>query len=226
MRSPRNARKVEVLITTLVVSGLLVALAFTLFRPAFASAQGRADWVTTLDSVEKVTDTLAHIATVFALIAGGVWTYYTFIKGRVLTPRLEPHVSGRILHRGRTKFLLVRLSLTNRGATKVEVDQKGTALVVYALALDADADAAWKLVKACEVFLNHKWIEPGEAVEEPALVPLPAAEQAAFKLRLRVNSHSTTWETFSITEDAPDAPHAGDAARGADRSPKRRRGHE
>lgn len=226
MRPFKNARKVAASLSALVALALIIVLAAFLLKPAFAATQGRMDWAATLTNVEKATDTLAHLATGLALVAGGVWTYYTFIKGRVLTPRLEPCVSGRILHRGKTKFLLAKLTLRNPGATKVELDQKGTALVVYALPLNVDADASWKLVKACEVFVNHQWIEPGEAVEEPALVPLPAAEQAVFKLRLRVNSYSTTWETFCITEDAPDTAVAPDAAGGGDRSSKRKRSHE
>lgn len=51
------------------------------------------------------------------------------------------------------------------------------------------------------ILKDHQWIEPGEVIEEPLLVPVPETESIFFKVRLRVNSHDKIWETAAIIED-------------------------
>src|ERR1051325_5355174 len=49
------------------------------------------DWARTKD----FTDAIANLTQTLALLAGGVWAYFKFAKGRTFRDRLTPSVSGR-----------------------------------------------------------------------------------------------------------------------------------
>jgi hypothetical protein len=173
--------------------------------------QTAADGTMALDDWDKVFSILSNLATIVALVLGGIWTYYTFIKGRTLTPHLEPKVYGRVLKKEEEKYLLATIQIKNIGATRVDIERSGTVLVVYLYRANiknpAREDDLWeRFYKAPPILTNHYWIEPNETIEEPALIPLPAIDSAIYKIRLRVNSTKTTWTADTIIEGVAAVP--------------------
>ena len=61
------------------------------------------DWTSTKD----FTDAFANLTQSVALIAGGVWAYFKFAKGRTFQDRLIPTVSGRLVSINGSVFLVV-----------------------------------------------------------------------------------------------------------------------
>lgn len=162
------------------------------------------DWEATLSSWEKVTSIAQNIVTVIAIFIGAIWTYYTFIKGRTLTPRLELKILPRIFKSGNLKYLVATIQLKNAGSSKVDIVQKGSLLGVYTYEpkqnKDSPESVEWVQYRASSVLANHHWIEPGEIVEEPVLIPIVENDSTIYKVLFRINSRQTTWMVESIIE--------------------------
>lgn len=120
----------------------------------------------------------AHIGTLIGLGAAGVWGYFNFIKSRTYHPRLEMTVSGELRLKGNQQYLVPRVTLKNIGKSKVELIQRGSGYRVWTTSGKADAigELSWSGGKPVfEMFLDHKWIEPGETIfDELSLFSLPS----------------------------------------------------
>jgi hypothetical protein len=60
----------------------------------------------TLSKLQKVFDILLNITSGAAVVIGGIWTYYRFIKGRTFAPKLEPKISGEAKHQQNGIYLI------------------------------------------------------------------------------------------------------------------------
>jgi hypothetical protein len=158
-----------------------------------------------LDTVEKGFSILEHAVTCLALITAGIWTYYTYIKGRLLAVRLELKVTGQLISVHGGHYIIARGTLKNVGNVKVKIDQYGTALILETFDRDTSdtnlqetGQVTWRRVKASSVFVDHHWIEPGETIEEEALITVPPGSFNAYKLALRANTPKTTFTASSV----------------------------
>lgn len=209
--TPLSAKRHWLTLTAVAIFIALTALFFlsNLISPPSSQIHLRQiDWKATLDNFDKASNVLQNVFTVIALIIGGVWTYFTFVKGRALTPRLEPKLSLKTFKSGERKYLVVTVQLKNAGSAKVDIVQRGTLVGIYSYEPNttepASEDIRWNKYKASSILKDHHWIEPGETIEEPVLVPLPASASAIYKVLLRVNSKKTTWTIEAIIEGRTD----------------------
>lgn len=192
------------------ISGQEVPAPIASSSPAAQTTPKITDANTNLEAWQKPLDIVQSMFTITALIVGGIWTYFTFIKGRTLTPRLEPKLSLRVFKMGTQKYLSARIQLTNTGTSKVDILQEGTLLGVFSFepgmtGVKAE-DIKWERYdKASTILKDHHWIEPGETIEEPALIPLPPADLTIYKVLLRINSKKTTWIVEAIIEGSVEA---------------------
>lgn len=176
----------------------------------------------TLEQWEHFWANFEHIFTVGAIIAGGVWAWFHYFRGRVYWPRLEPRVTGEIVCVGKRAYLRAVVRLHNVGLSRVEILQRGSGLTVqgYEELDQPDGIEPARLeaeVAVVEVFTDHQWIEPNEIVEEQHLLVLPATRSSAFRLKLFINSQETrkflsriwkrrelTWTADAIVPRSPD----------------------
>src|SRR5436190_24290972 len=49
--------------------------------------------------------------TTLAIVIGGIWTYFNFIRGRIYNPRLEPAIFGTLFENKGVRFVIVRARL-------------------------------------------------------------------------------------------------------------------
>src|SRR5215213_5150613 len=77
------------------------------------------DWTRTKDFTEALTNVTQSVA----LLAGGVWAYFKFVKGRTFRDRLTPTVSGRLVSINGAIFLVVTTEIKNVGLSKITIDQ-------------------------------------------------------------------------------------------------------
>jgi hypothetical protein len=155
-----------------------------------------------LGKVQTIADILQKLFTIAAIIVGAIWTYFNFFRGRTYKMRLEPEVSGKAVTINGLNHLLAAIRLKNVGLSRVEIEQKGTALELLAYnAPDGTKNivsAAWDRLTAFPVFESNRLIEPGEIIEEKRLIVVPTNERTAFRLRLRLVSHGSAWEAMDI----------------------------
>jgi hypothetical protein len=108
------------------------------------------------DSFKNITGGIQSIVTASAVIIGGVWAYFKFVRGRTYRPRLAVEAEGQWLKLGDaspprrgimrrtvlhatdvgTDVFHTRVRVTNIGASKVTLKQYGTGLTVSLPARD------------------------------------------------------------------------------------------
>ena len=167
------------------------------------------DWQGTWEVSEKFSATLQNFATVAALGVAGVWTYYLFIKGRVLKPRLEPKVAGEMISIDSKKYICISAELTNVGSSKVEIPREGLYLDVFAQGahpeISAD-DAArfkvlstrWEPLLPFDVLTRHEWIEPTETIRDQVLVEILTTGSIAYRIDFVIFASGMRWMATSI----------------------------
>ena len=67
-------------------------------------------------------------ATTLALVLGGLWAYYKYIRGRVFSHRLELTIEGRLLEREAVATLSLEVRVKNVGLARFVIDQERTLL--------------------------------------------------------------------------------------------------
>ena len=156
----------------------------------------------TLDNLEKV-------ATITAVIIGGLWAYFNYFRGRTYKPRLELKVTGNLIRRDETNYLLAVAQLSNVGLSKIKIKQEGTALLV---SLYQNFDTVTKVLSvdydhlaAFPVFEYHLWVEPGEQIEEQQLIVLPDLERPILRVELRIVCQRSLfrnieWKSWSVVQ--------------------------
>lgn len=161
------------------------------------------NWSKTKD----VFDVLKNAATIIAFGAGGVWAYFNFFKGRTYRSRLEPKVSGKIISRDGAYYLIVTAQLKNVGLSAVRIDQKGSALRVFAYTLGERPSKPRNVEESrlitLSIFEDHGWIEPGELIEDQRLIAIPDSEHVALQIKLRLVSNKIEWNSAAIIEPPP-----------------------
>lgn len=161
------------------------------------------NWSKTKD----VFDVLKNMATIIAIGAGAVWAYFNFFKGRTYRSRLEPKVSGKVISRNGTFYLIVTAQLKNVGLSDVRIDQKGSALRVFAYTVGECPAKARSVEQSrlltLSVFEDHGWIEPGELIEDQRLIAIPDVEHVALQVKLRLVSNKIEWNSAAIIEPSP-----------------------
>jgi hypothetical protein len=140
--------------------------------------------------LKEALDAIKNGATIAAILIGGFWTYYNFVKGKIYSPRIESHISGRVIKKDGVSYLIAIAQLKNVGTAQVYI-AKGTAVIVYSYKPENAApsemnDAFIKRLGTPRVFLEHTWVAPGTTVEDQRLFVIPSDEQLAFRIQLRV----------------------------------------
>jgi hypothetical protein len=132
-----------------------------------------------LDNVKTIADIVRNVATAVALIVGGIWAYFKFVKGRTYRPRLEIGLFGQWRLINGEHQLHARITVKNIGASVVTLLQPGTGLRVSLLATEqpaAPAPAVWESQRVFKVLVEHQWIEPGETVSDDLLLRLDVTD--------------------------------------------------
>jgi len=156
-----------------------------------------------LDIIDKATKILA-------LFIGAGWAYLNYRRGRTFTRRLEPTVTGKTTRSKGALLLSAVAQVKNVGLSKVTIQQRGTALEVLAVvnrSNEQKLSLGTEEVAVRSVFEKHRWVEPGETIEESFVLPVPERlETVAFRLRVRIVSNRIEWNCDSVVEIIADHP--------------------
>ena len=137
-------------------------------------------------------DGIAALVQAAAILIGGSWAYFKFIRGRTFAKRVELSVTPTLLPENKLK---VRATLRNAGLSKVPLRTQAVFLYGIYAAPTADnpiATAEQQIGKPKKIFAAHEWIEAQETVTDELLFPVPnsrhASEHAwlAFRVECRV----------------------------------------
>lgn len=150
------------------------------------------------------------VCEILAIFGGAAWTYLNYFRGRIHKLKLECSVEASIeTHAGRS-FLKTVATVRNIGLSKVPIQQKGTALLVYSVNMQGRTptfpiQVRWnEPVAAFDVFSGRKWVEPLESISESLMVDLPHGGAFIYKVILKVVSGEILWTAEWIVADTQD----------------------
>ena len=140
-------------------------------------------WPTDL---KTVVDIVGTVVTAGAVVVGGLWAYFRFVKDRVYRPRLEVGLFGQWREVGGESMLHARVTVKNIGATDVELLQEGTALIVESMSAeqsDPPTSVQWTPLQASSILEDHQWIEPNETISDDLLLRLGLTQPEPVRFR-------------------------------------------
>jgi hypothetical protein len=161
------------------------------------------DWT----NAKAIFDILKNVAEIIAIGMAGAWAYFNFFKGRTYKTRLEPKISGKLISKNGSDYLVITAQLKNIGLSDVEIAQKGSAIRVFKYGAEASSPQVSSVgqtrLATLPVFESHKWIESGETIEDQLLITIPEIDYVALQLQLRLVSNRTEWNSAAIVEHLP-----------------------
>jgi hypothetical protein len=144
---------------------------------------------------------------ILAILVGAAWTYLNYFRGRTYKPRLECSVDASIEKRSGHSFLQVAVKIRNIGSSRVPIEPKGTALLIYSVIMQGrvpsfPSQVRWDgPVAAFGVFSGRKWVESSETIAEAFMVTLPHGDALTYKVTLKVVSGKIWWTAENIVND-------------------------
>jgi hypothetical protein len=142
-----------------------------------------------LGDIQSVVGIVGTVVTAAALVVGGLWAYFKFVKGRTYRPRLEVGMSSQWRQLDGMDLLHARITVQNIGNSAVTLLQRGTGLRVSVPAADqgtAPVAVAWTVLRVFEILGEHEWIEPGETVSDDVLLNLGRPEPVPVRFESRL----------------------------------------
>lgn len=164
----------------------------------------------------------AQIAQVAAVVVGGFFTYWKFIRGRTFRHRAELGLTAELWESGDATALLVRISMHNTGLSKIPLLPKEKSVMVNSLPLERwlvnNKEIYWGPNSgdlSSDVFEGHAWLEPGEVITDECLIPVPSSTETPLAFRVRAvitttgseirRARSTRRIVWSATTLVPDS---------------------
>jgi hypothetical protein len=132
---------------------------------------------------------LGTTTTALAVLVGGLWAYFKFLRGRTYRPRLSVGMEAQWHVVNGRHLLHARITVKNIGASVVTPRQRGMGLRVSALSPQQPkppVEVRWDVVRVFEVLGDHEWIEAGETVSDDLLLDIDSAEPEALLLEARL----------------------------------------
>jgi hypothetical protein len=163
-------------------------------------------------------DGAAALAQAAAIVVGGIWAYFKFIRGRTFAKRAELTVTPTLLPE-RKPTLKVRATLRNAGLSKLPLRTQAVFIYGVYAAPTADNPIATReqqLGKPRKIFAAHQWIEAQETVTDELLLLVPDSQFAsehqwlAFRVECRVYGRRRSKGALTWTASAVVAAEARD----------------
>lgn len=159
---------------------------------------------------------VASLAQATAIVIGGIWAYFKFVRGRTFAKRVELTVTPTLLLQ-HTPKLKVTARLRNAGLSKLPL--RTQAVFVYGIhaaptSENPIATGEQQLGKPRKIFAAHQWIEAQETVTDEILFLLPDSQSAgeqewlAFRVECRVyakrrSKGALTWTASAVVLAEP-----------------------
>ena len=149
------------------------------------------------ETANQVTSSIQNIITVIAICVGAVWGYFRFVRFRTLKPRLEFSFDwSNTPHEKVGYVVILTLRLSNKGNSKVDLrkDNRDMCLLKYATrkAMNTSNDLSIisapcnKLKHLGRIFREHKWIEPGETIDDVRVFNIKERDIMAVQFEVRI----------------------------------------
>ena len=164
--------------------------------------------------LKTATDVASNIVTSLAVLVGGVWAYFKFIKGRTFAHRAELDVSPSLETSAGSLYLSVTVTLKNTGLSKLPLNDNMKVVRLLGIAHASDgavSSAKWERILTMPILDQHAWLEAQETVTDTVVYSLhsrtdgkvsgPAAYQVEAIVGARrrlITRKGTRWQARAV----------------------------
>ncbi len=149
----------------------------------------------TLEIAHQISGTIHDVIASAAVIIGAVWAYFRFVRFRTLRPRLEFSFEwSRSDMDDSHSVAILTAKLANKGHTKVQLrkDNNPRCFLKYALIPVSRSAGTVTLLNIPPsglehidaVFVPHRWIEPGETIDDVKVLNIDRTRLLAIQFEL------------------------------------------
>jgi hypothetical protein len=142
-----------------------------------------------LGGARDIASILGTTTTMLAVIFGGLWAYFKYVRGRTYRPRLAVTMRAQWRVIDGRHLLHARVIVKNIGVSVVTLRQLGTGLRVSvpdAQQPDPPTALSWQVVGVFDILTEHQWIEAGETVSDDQLIHIDLVEPQTTLLETRL----------------------------------------
>jgi hypothetical protein len=172
--------------------------------------------------LETLSQTIYNFTTSGAVVIGGIWAYFKFIRGRTFSHRAELAVTPAIQRCNGWKYLHVTMALKNTGLSKLPISDDMKYIQLYGMANDGDDSAStveWKWLLTKRVFDQHAWVEAQETVTDTVVFRLQDAraqahDDSVYQVevwlgapRSRITRKGSLWHARTVIFSSADSPN-------------------
>src|SRR5438128_683810 len=110
-----------------------------------------------------------NIVTSSAVVIGGIWAYFKFVRGRTFARRAELDISPALEQNADSLYLSVTITLKNTGLSKLPLNRDMKVIRLFGIVDEADRNLSplkWKRILTFPILDQHDWLEAQETVTD------------------------------------------------------------
>lgn len=116
-------------------------------------------------------DAVASLTQALAIVLGGLWAYFKFVRGRTFAHRLEVGINASTVQTARGPALRVKATVKNVGLTKLTLRLATLSLSTIRTIASEVQESEYKRTP---LFTKHQWVEANETITDEAMFLVPA----------------------------------------------------
>jgi hypothetical protein len=128
-----------------------------------------------VDTWVKVAQALLALVQALAIVIGGGWVYFKFIRGRTFAPRAELDIDADLLVIGDRQVIRANVALKNAGLSKLPLKDHSKVVRLFATPISGwspQANFVWQKLIITEVFGENESVEAQETINDAVLFPI------------------------------------------------------
>jgi hypothetical protein len=129
--------------------------------------------------LKTATDVVDNIVTSSAVVIGGVWAYFKFVRGRTFARRAELDISPALEQSADSLYLAVTITLKNTGLSKLPLNKDMKVVRLFGIVDEADRNLSaseWKRISTLPILDQHDWLEAQETVTDMVIYSLQGSD--------------------------------------------------
>jgi hypothetical protein len=167
------------------------------------------------------TEVISNIATSSAIVVGGIWAYFKFIRGRVFARRAELQVAAAIEKGVGAEYLTIAVTLKNTGLSKLPLNNNMKVARVLGLTHDGShhpSSPGWERIATLPILQHHEWLEAQETVTDTVIYRLGPRDRVeksheAYQVeaivgapRRIITGKGVRWQSRTVAFSTPSSP--------------------
>jgi len=157
-----------------------------------------------------------NVVQALAIVVGGSWVYFKFVRSRTFARRAELDVEAGIQGVSGSQTVKVKATLKNAGLSKLPLRANRKVVIVSGVQSDervVRANVTLHHYMISPIFTAHQWVEPNEIIQDEVLLPVDSSsgQWLAFRAEVVVTGQRPWFQRRDPVWSAPKIVLVSDA---------------